>query len=110
MYCMMVSVLTTVEVHEESRETRVRKEERVTEMMTVSTGQTVRTEKMMMKVIQTPQVFPVVPREIDDDWFQMFDPVPYEQRSITSGTAPYIPFNTLTLIFHFSFKYFSAYN
>ncbi|KAA0703303.1 Protein 4.1 [Triplophysa tibetana] len=78
------SVPRTVEVHEESRETRVRKEERVTEVMTVSTGQTVRTEKMMMKVIQTPQVFPVVPREIDDDWFQMFDPVPYEQRSITS--------------------------
>ncbi|KAI7806687.1 erythrocyte membrane protein band 4.1b elliptocytosis 1 [Triplophysa rosa] len=78
------SVPTTVEVYEESRETRVRKEERVTEVMTVSTGQTVRTEKMMVKVVQTPQVFPVVPREIDDDWFQMFDPVPYEQRSITS--------------------------
>ncbi|XP_073728232.1 protein 4.1b isoform X2 [Misgurnus anguillicaudatus] len=73
----------SVELYEESkgevlrRSTR-REEERI-EMMTVSTEQTVITEKTM-RVIQTPQVFPVVPREIDDDWFQLFDQVPYEQK------------------------------
>nr|XP_055066071.1 protein 4.1b isoform X2 [Misgurnus anguillicaudatus] len=73
----------SVELYEESkgevlrRSTR-REEERI-EMMTVSTEQTMITEKTM-RVIQTPQVFPVVPREIDDDWFQLFDQVPYEQK------------------------------
>ncbi|XP_051576291.1 protein 4.1b isoform X2 [Myxocyprinus asiaticus] len=75
---------TSVELYEETREGRVR---RVEEVMTVSTQeQTVITEKM--SVIQQPQEFPVVSRDIDDDWFQLFDAEPYDQRSFPSGTAP----------------------
>ncbi|XP_065101632.2 protein 4.1b isoform X2 [Paramisgurnus dabryanus] len=73
----------TVGKFEESKEEvlqrSARREEERSEMMTVSTKQTMITEKTM-RVIQTPQVFPVVPREIDDDWFQLFDQVPYEQK------------------------------
>ncbi|XP_052000339.1 protein 4.1b [Xyrauchen texanus] len=73
---------TTVELYEETREERVRREEQV---MTVSSQeQTVITEKKRMSVIQQPQEFPVVSGDIDDDWIQLFDPEPYDQRSFPS--------------------------
>ncbi|XP_051720213.1 protein 4.1b isoform X2 [Ctenopharyngodon idella] len=81
---------TSVELYEETKveviESRVRTEEKVTEVMTVSTKeQIIVPEKKRTSIIQIPQ-FPVVPREIDDDWFQLFDKVPYEQKSFPSET------------------------
>ncbi|XP_016139000.1 protein 4.1b [Sinocyclocheilus grahami] len=78
----------TVELYEETREeviqSRVRKEEQVIEVMTVSAKeQIIVPERKRTSIIQTPQ-FPVVPRDIDDDWFQLFDKVPYEQKSFPS--------------------------
>ncbi|XP_042596991.1 protein 4.1b [Cyprinus carpio] len=77
-----------VEVYEETREeviqSRVRTEEQVIEVMTVSaTEQIIVPEKKRTSIIQAPQ-FPVVPRDIDDDWFQLFDKVPHEQKSFPS--------------------------
>ncbi len=64
---------------------RVRTEE-VIEVMTVSTReQIIALEKKRTSITQAPQ-FPVTPRDIDDDWFQLFDKVPYEQKSFPSGT------------------------
>ncbi|XP_067304720.1 protein 4.1b [Pseudorasbora parva] len=79
---------TTVELYEETREeviqSRVRTEEKVIEVMTVSTKEQITvSEKKRMSIIQTPQ-FPVVPREAEDEWFQLFDKVPYEQKSFSS--------------------------
>lgn len=90
---------TSVELYEETKvevvESRVRTEEKLTEVMTVSTKeQIIVPEKKRTSIIQTPQ-FPVVPREVDDDWFQLFDKVPYEQKSFPSGTAPHMPLNTV---------------
>ncbi|XP_051720214.1 protein 4.1b isoform X3 [Ctenopharyngodon idella] len=82
---------TSVELYEETKveviESRVRTEEKVTEVMTVSTKeQIIVPEKKRTSIIQIPQ-FPVVPREIDDDWFQLFDKVPYEQKSFPSDVS-----------------------
>lgn len=90
---------TTVELYEETREekiqSRVRTEEKVIEVMTVSTKEQITVpEKKTTSIVQTPQ-FPVVPRDVDDDWFQLFDKVPYEQTSFPSGTAPHMPLNTI---------------
>ncbi|XP_056123637.1 protein 4.1b [Rhinichthys klamathensis goyatoka] len=79
---------TSVELYEETREeeiqSRVRTEEKVIEVMTVSTKEQITVpEKKRTSIVQTPQ-FPVVPREVDDDWFQLFDKVPYEQKSFPS--------------------------
>ncbi|XP_077069315.1 protein 4.1b isoform X4 [Siphateles boraxobius] len=79
---------TTVELYEETREeeiqSRVRNKEKVIEVMTVSTKEQITVpEKKRKSIVQTPQ-FPVVPREVDDDWFQLFDKVPYEQKSFPS--------------------------
>lgn len=79
----------SVELYEETKveviESRVRTEEKVTEVMTVSTKeQIIVPEKKRTSIIQIPQ-FPVVPREVDDDWFQLFDKVPYELKSFPSG-------------------------
>ncbi|KAK7147344.1 hypothetical protein R3I94_010004 [Phoxinus phoxinus] len=79
---------TTVELYEETREeevqSRVRTEEKVIEVMTVSTKEQITVpEKKRTSIVQTPQ-FPVVPRDVDDDWFQLFDKVPYEQKSFPS--------------------------
>ncbi|ROL47777.1 Protein 4.1 [Anabarilius grahami] len=79
---------TSVGLYEETREeviqSRVRTEEKVTEVMTVSTKeQIIVPEKKRTSIIQTP-LFPVVPREVDDDWFQLFDKMPYEQKSFPS--------------------------
>uniref|UniRef100_A0A671M5Q4 Protein 4.1 n=1 Tax=Sinocyclocheilus anshuiensis TaxID=1608454 RepID=A0A671M5Q4_9TELE len=77
-----------VELYEETREeviqSRVRKEEQVIEVMTVSTKEQIIVSEKRTSIIQTPQ-FPVVPRDIDDDWFQLYDKVPYEQKSFPSG-------------------------
>ncbi|XP_016365535.1 trichohyalin-like [Sinocyclocheilus rhinocerous] len=78
----------TVELYEETREeviqSRVRTEEQVIEVMTVSAKeQIIVPEKKRTSIIQTPQ-FPVVPRDFDDDWLQLFDKVPYEQKSFPS--------------------------
>ncbi|KAF4103169.1 hypothetical protein G5714_016052 [Onychostoma macrolepis] len=78
----------SVELYEETREeviqSRVRTEEQVIEVMTVSAKeQIIVPEKKRTSIIQTPQ-FPVVPRDIDDDWFQLFDKVPHEQKSFPS--------------------------
>uniref|UniRef100_A0A8C1NH87 Protein 4.1 n=1 Tax=Cyprinus carpio TaxID=7962 RepID=A0A8C1NH87_CYPCA len=83
-----------VELYEETREeviqSRVRTEEQVIEGMTVSaTEQIIVPEKKRTSIIQAPQ-FPVVPRDIDDDWFQLFDKVPHEQKSFPSGTETHI--------------------
>ncbi|XP_026140697.1 protein 4.1b isoform X1 [Carassius auratus] len=77
-----------VELYEETREeviqSRVRTEEQVTEVMTVSTKeQTIVLEKERTSIIQAPQL-PVTPRDIDDDWFQLFDKEPHEQKSLPS--------------------------
>jgi len=85
---------TTVGLYEQTREEkvqrRVRTEEKVIEVMTVNTKEQITVpEKKRTSVIQTPQ-FPVVTREVDDDWFQLFDKVPYEDKSFSSGTAPHI--------------------
>ncbi len=79
-----------VELYEETREeviqSRVRTEEQVIEVMTVSAKeQIIVPEKKRMSITQTPQ-FPVMPRDIDDDWFQLFDKVLHEQKSFPSGT------------------------
>ncbi len=79
-----------VELYEETREEviqrRVRIEE-VIEVMTVSAKeQIIVSEKKRTSITQTPQ-FPVTPRDIDDDWFQLFDKVPHEQKSLPSGTV-----------------------
>ncbi|KAK7147348.1 hypothetical protein R3I94_010004 [Phoxinus phoxinus] len=78
----------SVELYEETREeeiqSRVRTEEKVIEVMTVSTKEQITVpEKKRTSIVQTPQ-FPVVPRDVDDDWFQLFDKVPYEQKSFPS--------------------------
>uniref|UniRef100_A0A671MUI0 SAB domain-containing protein n=2 Tax=Sinocyclocheilus anshuiensis TaxID=1608454 RepID=A0A671MUI0_9TELE len=78
----------TVELYEETKEeviqSRVRTEEQVIEVMTVSTKeQIIVPEKKRTSIIQTPQ-FPVMPRDFDDDWLQLFDKVPYEQKSFPS--------------------------
>uniref|UniRef100_A0A8C1XDQ9 Protein 4.1 n=1 Tax=Cyprinus carpio TaxID=7962 RepID=A0A8C1XDQ9_CYPCA len=83
-----------VELYEETREeviqSRVRTEEQVIEGMTVSaTEQIIVPEKKRTSIIQAPQI-PVVPRDIDDDWFQLFDKVPHEQKSLPSGTETHI--------------------
>ncbi|XP_048008166.1 protein 4.1b isoform X1 [Megalobrama amblycephala] len=81
------SVALYEETREEVIQSRVRTEEKVTEVMTVSTKeQIIVPEKKRMSIIQTPQ-FPVVPREVDDDWFQLFDKVPYEQKSFPSDVS-----------------------
>jgi len=104
---------TTVGLYEQTREekiqSRVRTEEKVIEVMTVTTKEQITVpekkvievmtmttkeqitvpEKKRTSVIQSPQ-FPVVTREVDDDWFQLFDKVPYEDKSFPSGTAPHI--------------------
>ncbi|RXN30419.1 erythrocyte membrane band [Labeo rohita] len=77
-----------VELYEETREevitSRVRTEEQVTEVITMSAKeQIIVPEKKRTSIIQTPQ-FPVVPRDIEDDWFQLFDKVPYEQKIFPS--------------------------
>ncbi|XP_039535970.1 protein 4.1b isoform X4 [Pimephales promelas] len=79
---------TTVGLYEQTREEkvqrRVRTEEKVIEVMTVNTKEQITVpEKKRTSVIQTPQ-FPVVTREVDDDWFQLFDKVPYEDKSFPS--------------------------
>ncbi|XDV40311.1 hypothetical protein PO909_009415 [Leuciscus waleckii] len=76
------------ELYEETREekiqSRVRTEEKVIEVMTVSTKEQITVpEKKRTSIVQTPQ-YPVVPREVDDDWFQPSDKVPYEQTSFPS--------------------------
>ncbi|NP_778259.1 protein 4.1b isoform X1 [Danio rerio] len=81
-----------VEVFVESREqeiqSRVRKEERVIEVMTVGTREQITVpETKRISVTQIPQ-FPVEPRDIDDDWFQLFDKVPYEEESFPSVQGP----------------------
>ncbi|XP_039535978.1 protein 4.1b isoform X11 [Pimephales promelas] len=59
-------------------------EKKVVEVMTVSTKELITVpEKKRTSVVQSPQ-FPVVPREVDDDWFQLFDKVPYEDKSFPS--------------------------
>ncbi|XP_016387658.1 trichohyalin-like [Sinocyclocheilus rhinocerous] len=78
----------TVELYEETREeviqSRVRKGEQVIEVTTVSAKeQIIVPEKKRTSIIQTPQ-FLVVARDIDDDWFQLYDKVPYEQKSFPS--------------------------
>ncbi|XP_067264543.1 protein 4.1b isoform X2 [Chanodichthys erythropterus] len=81
------SVALYVETREEVIQSRVRTEEKVTEVMTVSTKeQIIVPEKKRTSIIQTPQ-FPVVPREVYDDWFQHFDKVPYEQKSFPSDVS-----------------------
>ncbi len=77
-----------VELYEETREEVIqRTEEQVMEVMTVSAKeQIIVSEKKRTSITQTPQ-FPVTPRNIDDDWFQLFDKVPYEQKSFPSGTV-----------------------
>ncbi|KAL0172007.1 hypothetical protein M9458_032318, partial [Cirrhinus mrigala] len=63
---------------EEVIQSRVTTEEQVIEVMTVSAKEEIiLPEKKRTSIIQTPQ-FPVVPRDIEDDWFQFFDKVPYE--------------------------------
>ncbi|XP_016118668.1 protein 4.1-like, partial [Sinocyclocheilus grahami] len=53
-------------------------------VMTVSAKeQIIVPEKKRTSIIQTPQ-FPVVPGDFDDDWLQLFDKVPYEQKSFPS--------------------------
>ncbi|KAK2903006.1 hypothetical protein Q8A67_007719 [Cirrhinus molitorella] len=81
---------SAVEMYEETREevikSRVRREEQVIEVITVSAKeQIIEPEKKRTSIIQVqaPQ-FPIVPRDIDDDWFQLFDKVPYEQKSFPS--------------------------
>ncbi len=65
---------------------RVRTEEQGIEVMTVSTReQIIALEMKRTSITQAPQ-FPVTPRDIDDDWFQLFDKVPHEQKSFPSGT------------------------
>ncbi len=91
-----------VELYEETREdviqSRVRTEEQVIEVMTVSAKeQMIVSEKKRTSIIQTPQ-FPVVPRDIDDDWFQLFDKVLHEQKSFPSGEV-LLAANIITLIF-----------
>lgn len=83
-----------VELYEETREevitSRVRTEEQVTEVITMSAKeQIIVPEKKRTSIIQTPQ-FPVVPRDIEDDWFQLFDKVPYEQKIFPSGTVTHM--------------------
>ncbi|XP_073703127.1 protein 4.1b [Garra rufa] len=77
----------TVELYEETRkeviQSRVRREEQVIEVITVSAKeQVIEADKKRTSII-APQ-FPVVPRDINDDWFQLFDKVPYEQKSFPS--------------------------
>ncbi|XP_016142472.1 titin-like [Sinocyclocheilus grahami] len=77
----------TVELYEETKEeviqSRVRTEEQVIEVMTVSIKeQIIAPEKKRTSIIQT--MFPVVPRDFDDDWFQLFDEHKHEQKSFPS--------------------------
>ncbi|KTG46101.1 hypothetical protein cypCar_00013564 [Cyprinus carpio] len=71
------------EAKEEVIQSRMRTEEQVTEVMTMSTKEQIIVPEKMTSIIQTPQ-FPIVPRDTDDDWFQLFDKVPYEQKSFPS--------------------------
>lgn len=82
----------TAELYEakEVIQSRVTTEEQVIEVTTVSAKEEIIVpEKKRTSIIQTPQ-FPVVPRDIKDDWFQFFDKVPYEQESFPSGTVTHI--------------------
>uniref|UniRef100_A0A673JHE8 Protein 4.1 n=1 Tax=Sinocyclocheilus rhinocerous TaxID=307959 RepID=A0A673JHE8_9TELE len=103
----------TVELYEETREeviqSRVRKGEQVIEVTTVSAKeQIIVPEKKRTSIIQTPQ-FLVVARDIDDDWFQLYDKVPYEQKSFPSGTS-----NTHNGLYHIHIgtriQYFKFFN
>ncbi|XP_056331625.1 protein 4.1b isoform X2 [Danio aesculapii] len=79
-----VAVEVVVESREQEIQSRVRKEERVIEVMTVSTREQITVpEKKRISITQIPQ-FPVEPRDIDDDWFQLFDKEPYEEESFPS--------------------------
>uniref|UniRef100_A0A8C2JEC5 Protein 4.1 n=1 Tax=Cyprinus carpio TaxID=7962 RepID=A0A8C2JEC5_CYPCA len=73
------------EAKEEVIQSRMRTEEQVTEVMTMSTKEQIIVPEKMTSIIQTPE-FPIVPRDNDDEWFQLFDKVPYEQKSFPSGT------------------------
>ncbi|XP_062395369.1 protein 4.1b isoform X2 [Sardina pilchardus] len=83
-WCPLLEVLPreTVDVKEDEMKT-VRREERVTERVTVIEEQRVVIEKPTVQV--QPQIQqPVVVREIDDDWFTLLDAVPVQERSVPS--------------------------
>ncbi|XP_041962949.1 protein 4.1b isoform X1 [Alosa sapidissima] len=72
----------TVGVKEDVMKT-VRREERVTERVTIIEEQRVVIEKPTVQV-QPQMQQPAVVREIDDDWFKLLDAVPLQERSVPS--------------------------
>lgn len=85
-----------VVVREPTKDQRVQRiEERVMEEQIK--GKTVITEERRVvfeerkeKVDFVQQMFPVGVREVEEDWFELLDPTPFEKRAVTSGDS-FIP-------------------